>query len=50
MDMSSNTAATGTAADAAGFDFGQMNSVDLDEWNTFMKNVDDALFEAGLGR
>ncbi|KAJ3838064.1 fungal-specific transcription factor domain-containing protein [Lentinula raphanica] len=23
---------------------------DLDDWNTFMKNVDDALFEVGIGR
>lgn len=27
-----------------------LSSSDLEEWNTFMKNVDEALFEVGLGR
>ncbi|KIK54649.1 hypothetical protein GYMLUDRAFT_48563 [Collybiopsis luxurians FD-317 M1] len=50
MNSNSNSNTAAIAADAAGFDFGQMNSVDLEEWNMFMRNVDDALFEAGLGR
>ncbi|KAF8824416.1 hypothetical protein HHX47_DHR8000398 [Lentinula edodes] len=27
-----------------------MNTPDLEDWNTFMRNVDEALFEVGLGR
>ncbi|KAJ3986030.1 fungal-specific transcription factor domain-containing protein [Lentinula detonsa] len=27
-----------------------MNTPELEDWNTFMQNVDDALFEVGLGR
>ncbi|KAJ4481098.1 hypothetical protein J3R30DRAFT_2400014 [Lentinula aciculospora] len=28
----------------------QLMNTDLEDWNAFMKNVDDALFEVGLGR
>lgn len=33
-----------------GPDYEQTNYTDLEDWNAFIRNVDDALFALGVGR
>lgn len=52
-DLNGTTTATTTVTETGSSELepiATLNTTDLEDWNTFMRNVDEALFEVGVGR